>query len=199
MFYYNKKSRKKIIHTAECFHVYNVDINDIGWFEAVADAYNKGYRFCKHCNPLIRMYNNESRQINDYCRENGLSYNLGNKSIVIYSIDSMWQITLDKNSRIILYHKNDFKTNKDHLSEINGYHLQGDAKKDSILDYLKYIVEHDFYRMHNPIFINKKKKASPPPKKGTKRYKSELKKIEKYERKKAIKNVVNLIDSLSAI
>lgn len=50
------------------------------------------------------------------------------------------------------------------------------AEKDSILDYLKYIVEHGYYRMHNPIYIAKKKKASPPPKKGTKRYKSELKK-----------------------
>ena len=106
-------------------------------------------------------------------------------------------IVVDKKNRIVLYHKNDFTTDKDHLSEISGYHLQGDARRNSIVTYLQYIVDHDYYRMLNPVYIPKKKKDSPPPRKGTKRYKSTQRRIEKYERKRAIKNVLNLIESLN--
>ena len=104
---------------------------------------------------------------------------------------------MDKKNRIVLYHKNDFKTDKDHLSEISGYHLQGDARRKSIVEYLQYIVDHDYYRMLNPVYIPKKKKESPPPRKGTRRYKSAQRRIEKYERKRAISNVLSLIESLS--
>lgn len=197
MYYYSKKSRKKIIHTIECFHINDPDINDIGWFETLPEAYEQGYRLCKHCNPLFKQYKKELEQINDFCRENGLSVHLSNRSISIYSIKSKWKIALDKKNRMVLYHKNDFETNKDHLSEISGYHLQGDARRGSVVAYLKYIVEHDYYRIINPVYIPKKKKDSPPPRKGTKRYKSAQRRTEKYERRQAIRNVLNLIDSLS--
>ena len=121
---------------------------------------------------------------------------LGSKCISIRSIKSKWKITLDENYKIVLYHKNDFTTNKDHLSVISGYHLQGDVLKDSIIAYLQYIVDHDYFRMVNPLYIPQNKKVSSPPKKGTKRYKKSQRKLEKNERKKAIKNVLNLIDSL---
>lgn len=197
MYYYSKKNRKNIIHTIECFHINNTDITDIGWFETLSEAYEQGYRLCKHCNPLFRCYRKESDKIIDFCRENGLSVHLSDSDISVYSIESEWKIVLDKKSRLALYHKNDFKTNKDRLSEISGYHLQGDARRRSIVAYLKYIIEHDYYRMLNPVYIPKEKKKSPPPKKGTKRYKSTQRRIERYERKRAVKNVLDLIDSLS--
>lgn len=197
MYYYNKKSAKKIIHTFECFHIVHTCIEDIGWFETLKEAYQQGYRFCKHCNPLFKYYKAENKEIIDFCRKNGLSVILRNKNILVCSIKSNWKITLDKNNRIVLYHKNEFETNRDYLSEINGYHLQGDARRDSIVSYLNYIIRHDDYRMQNPIYISKKEKESPPPRKGTKRYKSLQRRIEKYERKKAIRNVLDLIDSLS--
>ena len=104
---------------------------------------------------------------------------------------------MDTKNSIVLYHRNDFKTDKDHLSEIKGYHLQGDVKKTSIIEYLQYIVDHDYFRMLNPVHIPKKKKESPPPRKGTRRYKSAQRRIEKYERKRAIYNVLNIIESLN--
>ena len=55
--------------------------------------------------------------------------------------------------------------------------------------------EIDYYRRFNP--AHTPKKESPPPIKGTKRYKSTQRKVKKYERKRAIKNVLDLIDSLS--
>lgn len=197
MYYYSKKSNQKIIHMIECFHIHSTDINDIGWFETLPEAYKQGYRLCHHCNPLFKHYNKENREIIEFCHENGLSVYLKDKYISICSAQSQWKIVLDKDNRIILYHKNSFEKNKDCLSEINGYHLQGDIRKSSVVEYLKYIVRHDYYRMLHPVYIPKKKKVSPPPRKGTKRYKSAQKRIEKHKRKQAIKNVLDLIDSLS--
>lgn len=178
MYYYNKKSAKKIIHTFECFHIVNTCIEDIGWFETLKEAYQQGYRFCKHCNSLFKYYKAENKEIIDFCRKNGLSVILRNKNILVCSIKSNWKITLDKNNRIVLYHKNEFETNRDYLSEINGYHLQGDARRDSIVSYLNYIIRHDDYRMQNPIYISKKEKESPHPEKeqnDIKAYSEELK------------------------
>lgn len=195
MYYYCKNSRKKIIHFIACFHIQHTGLDSIGWFETLTEAYEQGYRLCRHCNPLVRHYKQESDEITEFCRRNGLAVSLHNKCISICSIRSKWKIALDKKNRIVLYHKNDFATEKDHLSEISGYHLQRDTRKNSIVAYLQYIVDHDYYRMLNPVHIPKQKKESPP-RKGTKRYKSAQRRIEKYERRKAISNVLNLIESL---
>lgn len=196
MYCYCKNSRKKIIHSIECFHVRKTEIDNIGWFESLSEACEHGYRLCKHCNPLVKCYKREDNEIIDFCRKNGLSVRLESKYIYICSIKSKWKIALDKKNRLVLYHKNDFTTNKDHLSEISGYHLQGDVLRNSIIAYLQYIVDHDYFRMVNPLYIPQNKKVSPPPKKGTKRYRKSQRRIEKNERKKAIKNVLDLIDSL---
>ena len=197
MYYYCKNSKKKIIHSIECFHVQHSKIDNVGWFETLNQAYGQGYRLCKHCSPLVKHYKREEGEITEFCRKNGLAVYLSNKCISISSTRSRWKIALDKQNKIVLYHKNDFTTNKDHLSEISGYHLQGDARRDSIVAYLQYIVDHDYYRMLNPVHIPQKQRESPPPRKGTKRYKRAQRSMEKYERKQAIKNVLNLIDSLS--
>ncbi len=54
MYYFRKKSKGKIIHTADCFHLFNTDIRNIGWFETLSEA--KGYRLCKHCNINSNSY-----------------------------------------------------------------------------------------------------------------------------------------------
>ena len=85
MYYYCKNSRKKIIHSIECFHVHHTEIDNIGWFESLPEAYEQGYRLCKHCNPLIKHYKREDDAIVDFCRKNGLSVHLGNKCIFTHS------------------------------------------------------------------------------------------------------------------
>lgn len=195
MYYYSKKSRKKIIHTQACFHIASTGLDDIGWFETLPEAYENGYRLCKHCSPLAKHYRKENREILDFCSKNGLSVHLGNRSIAVTSPRSMWKIAIGSDKEIILYHKNTFETERDHLSEIKGYHLQRDVSKDSVVAYLEYIVEHDFFRILNPIH-NKPKKEVPPPRKGTRRYKREQRRIEKCAKKRAIRNVLSIIESL---
>ena len=197
MYYYSKKSGSKIIHKTDCFCIQNTDINDLGWFETLSEAYSQGYCFCGHCNPLFKPYNKELDEMMEYCRKNGLSFWRSSRFISICSTRSEWRIALDKNDRIVLYHKNDFKTDRDHLSEIKGYHFQGDVRHDSIVKYMEYIVDHDYFRMLNPVYAPRKKEITPP-QKGSKRYKSAQKRFKKFERKREIRNVLNLIDSLSA-
>lgn len=196
MYYFRKKSKGKIIHTADCFHLFNTDIRNIGWFETLSEAYAKGYRLCKHCNPLFKYFKKEEDQIYDFCREKGMSVRLNNRSISVDSIYSVWKIAPDENNKIILYHKNSFETKKDCLSEIAGYHLQGDVRRENILGYLNYIIDHDYFRMFNPVHVPKKAIESAQPKKGTKKYRSQQIRIKKYERRQAINNVIGLIDSL---
>ncbi len=198
MYFYSKKSRSKIIHTDECHHVLGTGIDDIGSFESLHEAYDGGYRFCKHCNPMHKRYKRECEDILRMSAAHGLSVYSGNRYVSIASVISKWKITLDNDKNMILYHKNEFKKPGDEFSEVLGYHLQGDVCKNSILSYLEYVIEHDYFRMMHPIRIPKVKKVSSPARKGTKRYKSEQRRNEKKQRKQAIRNVLELIDSLKA-
>ena len=196
MYFYCKKSKEKIIHLEDCFHISKKILNDIGYFESLNDAYKQGYRLCKHCNPMEKQYQKECDDILKICANKGLSVYSGDRYIAITSVSSKWKIALDKNNDMVLYHKNDFETPNDCMSPIVGYHLQGDVKKNSIISYLNYIIEHDYFRMVNPVAIPRKMVIPPPPKKGTKRYRKEQKKNAQLQKKYAVKNVLNLIDSL---
>lgn len=197
MYYYCKKSKKRIIHLQECFHTLKLDDENWGSFETLAEAYEQGYRLCKHCNLLAKQYRKEHKGIINFCQRKGLRVSFGYRNIAVASVHSKWLIAIDEKSKFILYHKNTFETEKDCLSEIKGYHKQYDVLKGSIIDYLNYIVEHDYFRMMRPVQGPKKKKEYHPPRKGTRRYKSAQRRIEKIKRKEAIDNVLNLIDSLN--
>jgi len=64
----------------------------------------------------------------------------------------------------------------------------------TLLGYLEYIVEHDYFRMLNPIHPAPKKKE--PPRKGTKRYRKQQKRAKKQALRESIRNVLNLIDTI---
>lgn len=196
MYYYNKQSKVKVIHTDKCFHISVERHKDVGHFETLREAYEQGYRLCKHCNLMHRQYKKECDEILEMSSKHGLSVYSGNRYISITSLASKWKLTLDKDQKLVLYHKNEFETPNDSLSQVLGYHFQGDVKQSSIVSYLNYIIEHDYFRMMHPVIKPKKKKESPPPRKGTRRYKSAQRRNEKNQRKQAIKNVLDLIDSL---
>ena len=198
MYYYSKHSDKKIIHMNECLHITKSYIDCIGWFENLSEAYEQGYRLCKHCSPIEKLCRTDRQEIINFCANNGLSLYKGNKSISVMSTLSEWKITVDDANKAVLYHKNTFKTEKDHLSKIEGYHWQRDILKDNVLDYLGYIVEHDYFRMFNPVHYRSKNTEIKPPRIGTRRYKKTQRRKEKIERRNAIRNVLNLIDSLNA-
>lgn len=98
MYFYCKKSKVKVVHMEECFHVSKKALKDIGYFESLSEAYEQGYRLCKHCNLMDKQYQKECEEILEICTNKGLSVYSGKRYIAITSISSKWKIALDKNN-----------------------------------------------------------------------------------------------------
>ena len=105
MFYYSKRSHRRIVHTQACFLVRGFAPETIGTFETLSEALDAGYRLCRRCNPILRQYRKEQMAILDYCRENGLSFHLNDRYLSIISPISQWRVTVSPSGTTMLYHK----------------------------------------------------------------------------------------------
>ena len=197
MYYYSKKSSRKIVHTESCAYKNHLAPEDIGTFDTLQQAYEKGYRLCKICHPVKKQYRKEETEILDYCRRHGMICSSCKKGIHVSSTISTWIITATDNGKTELYHRNTKKLAKDGMSIIPGYHQQYKSF-DSIIDYLAYIEDHDFYRQIHPEVMPRKAKVKAPPKKGTRRYRNQMKKQKRVQRSQAISSVLLLINSLDS-
>ena len=197
MFYYSKKSRKKIVHTKNCFIARGVDPKSVGTFATLAEAFHAGYRLCKRCNPIARQYKKEQEDLLNYCYRNGMSCYYYDRNFKITSTISKWIVTVSPSGRTQLYHKNTKALPSDEQSFVPGYHYQH-VQRGSLMEYLEYINEHDFYRNRHPEMMNKSNAKKAPPKKGTKRWRKEQAKLKSIERKRSIRNVLNIIDSFNS-
>lgn len=200
MFYYSKRSHRKIVHTQACFLVCGFAPESVGTFETLSEALDAGYRLCRRCNPILRQYRKEQMAILDYCRENGMSFHWNDRYFSIISPISQWRVTVSPSGTTMLYHKNTKSLASDAASAIRGYHNQRISFR-SLLQYFTYITSHDAYRMHHPeaphaALAQKPPKHKEPPRKGTKRWHREQTRRRAAERKRAIRNVLALIDSL---
>ncbi len=151
MFYYSKKSRRKIIHVDKCSHLRKTPKEFIGTFKTADEAFRNGYRFCKHCNVLKKKYRSEKKQIMNFCKLNGLTVNLENECIAVKSADSQWKIIPHSQTLVQLYHKNTYIKKNDSKSLICGYHNQNTFRSD-ICAMLAYITDHDSFRTDNPLY-----------------------------------------------
>lgn len=134
----------------------------------------------------------EQIKLENFCQKNRLSYFVNNGNLHIKTHHSKWIILVSNNKNSLeLHHQNSYQ--KEHEDSVPGHHKQSHSSN-SILGYMEYINEHEHYRMLNPLHIVTKKE---PPKKGTRRYRGLQKAMARKERKKQIRNVLNLIDSLS--
>ena len=149
MFYYSKRSHRKIVHTKSCFLVRGFDPEAIGTFETLPEALDAGYRLCRRCNPILCQYQKEQTAILDYCRENGMSFRLNDRYLSIISPISRWRVTVSPSGTTMLYHKNTELRASDAASAIRGYHNQH-IRFRSLPEYFSYITSHDAFRMHHP-------------------------------------------------
>ena len=196
MYYYSKKSRQKIVHLGCCCYHQAMDPSTIGNFYSLAEAYNEGYRLCKHCDPLTKQYYREETALHEFCCGNGLSIHLGKRGLWVRTPRSEWRIIADENCNgTKLFHRNEIHPEARSYDRLTSYHDQK-VNYPTLLEYLTYILDHDYYRMLNPVHIAPPKKE--PPLKGTKRYRKALAKQRKRERNDAVRNVLTLIDSLSS-
>ena len=192
MYYYCKNNEKKIVHLANCHHIRKTEISKLASFDNITEAEEKGYHVCKHCAGLKSYLRNEKEEIHAVQKKHGIVVITTLSYMYINTVNEQWIIIFDDERNCLkLFHRNSFETGAP--TQIPHYHCQN-FDSDTLCGYLNYIVEHDEYRKGTPLRIkqNKPKKA----RKGSKRYKNQQKKIAKKQHKYAVKNVLNLIDSL---
>lgn len=200
MFYYIKKCRSKTVHLKGCRHIGHCADAEIGTFIDLTQADLSGYRLCNHCNLIQKQYKAEEEKILDICQKYGFSYYQRDRIATVTTTVSKWKITVNNvGTQMNLYHRNSFDIPGE-VSIIPNYHYQNVTYK-NIIGFLDYILRHDIYRKKHPLEENKKVNT-PPPIKGTKRYRKEKKKLERktarIERRNSITRVLSLIESLQS-
>lgn len=144
MIYANKNSVKKVIHIKECSYLKNKEQKNIIVFFDMGEAFRQGYMLCQKCNPIKKQYFREGVFINNFAKANNLKVELGKQEINIQSSLEQWKIVVAHDGYgMALYHRN--TENRYNDNYVPNYHNQGVARE-TIVDYLKYIVKHDIYK-----------------------------------------------------
>lgn len=194
MFYYSTNAKKIILHFKKCQHVKAIKKENLATVPSVVEAQKQGIgiSICKCCSTLGKEYHKNQKEIFDFAYKNGIRCYMIKGTMRVDTVSEKWLIVpLSNKESYELHHKNKFDT--DRCDSIPGYHNQHFGSS-SILEMLQYISEHEWYRMIHPLQIKHEKT---PPKKGTKRWISQQKTQKKKERKKQIRNVLELIESLA--
>ena len=124
MYYYSKRSRSKIVHQSTCQHIQNVSVEDVGSFENLEDAYAAGYRLCRHCSPIAKLYRKESDVLQGYCQSHAASVFFKDRFIGISTPISDWRIIPSgKGNEVVLYHKNTCFKKVYHFVHITAYYV----------------------------------------------------------------------------
>ena len=191
MLYYSEFSKGKIVHFNNCPSVKRIKEENRKAFGSVFYAIRNGYKLCKHCNPLEKLYEKDREEVKEFCHQNVIAMNYKGYEIVFTTPWSTWKIIPINKDEYALYHANE-KIEKHSKGELEGYHIQN-FSFNNLLDLCKYIVRHDKYRYKHPV---QTQKNPPPPKKGTKRWTEKQKRKKRNEKRMAAHNVVRLIKSL---
>lgn len=144
--------------------------------------------------PIESYLNMEKKELDSYCRDNGLYYRLNSEksTLDVISKSGEWKIVVDGDENLIrLYHRNHHWTKERSL--ILGYHRQY-ISSDTLMGYMKYIVNHDMYREENPLY---KHLVDSKTVKGSKRWKKNQQKAERVRKSRRIRYVNAILDSIS--
>ena len=192
MFYYSTKFKRMTLHFEGCHHVKSIKNENKAEISSVLQARTEGFRMCKCCSPIQKDYIKNQNEIFDFAISNGIRCYMSRGSMCVQTVREKWLIVATgKGCELELHHKNKYETEND--DSVPGYHNQH-FRRISVMEMLKYISEHELYRMIHPLQVKKQKL---PPKKGTKRWVSQQRTQKKKEKKQQIRNVLNLIDSLA--
>lgn len=181
-------------------HIYDVtrlyQMPEIQAFLAETDELKRLVRLTKDTDSyyIAKLYRKESDVLQGYCQSHAASVFFKDRFIGISTPISDWRIIPSgKGNEVVLYHKNTLGDKK--TGPVPRYHLQW-VSQNTISGYLEYISDHDLYRNMHPLYPVQSKKNSPPPMKGTKRYRKEQKRAAKKARRQSIAHVLTLIENL---
>lgn len=202
MYVYSKRNHRKIIHTQYCRYIQNRSKDDLGYFYNKYDAFSKGFRLCKYCSRIGKLYMKQQKAVTEFCAEKNYSISLDNDVLNIITPFSKWKTTFSKNgNKLKLYHRNSIYSLNNNKKHISDYHQQCFFNAD-LLIVLDYIYNHDKYRLNHPYESNiiKTTKKKIRPGQRSKRRNAALRKYEKKKRKKKlVKLVYTIMDKLDDI
>ena len=191
--YYSKAVSHPVLHTADCPHCQRINPENLMSIKSLKGIIDFGLRYCLTCNPWEKIMKKEEAAFAAHCASNGILFRRNKLGLRLTTPRSEWQIVYD-GKRTHLYHRNVLHEDKRPTDLIPGFHDQN-VSCASLVQYCEYIVDHDYYRMLNPMYP---KVVKTPPIKGTKRYQKEQKQAERRVRREAISNMHRLIAALSA-
>lgn len=200
MFYYSKNSRNKVVHIRGCHYIKNTDAAQLGSFSSIANAYREGFNPCHYCSNILKLYRKEKKKVPAYKKDNCIGIRLFKRYIEIKTDCGEWRILPSSaQGKTHLFHKNYQNRRSDYESEIPGFHDQC-VSRDSLKDYIGYIVRHDRERAAEMKNEKKSAQGTPPKKtkgKSHKRYCKQMKAFKKRQRKKRIRELWFALECLA--
>lgn len=122
------------------------------------DAERKGYRPCKCCDGIQYLYKMEKEKLQRYAEQFHLDVDMRDHKIYVRTDAGCWKIIYRiRMQRFILLHRN-YAKERIPLEDVEKipFHRQGDVPESgSIMKYLKYIKEHDEYKLKMPVDYRK--------------------------------------------
>lgn len=110
MYYYSRKSTRKVVHRMNCHYKRKINGAAIGTFYTLKEAAEAGYRLCHHCSEIRRQYRKEELEIQRFCREFYSSCRPEGEAIEIETLYSRWKIIKSRAGKMDIYHKNTIKS-----------------------------------------------------------------------------------------
>lgn len=193
MYICSKSHGEKIYHCQSCFYARKIKQQNRIFYHTKAEAIAKGYRACNCCAPVARKFRAEKRALIEYAKVNHINMWLEDNAVYMETGNGAWKIIkTEKSRRLILFHANreNYKwCQKKNGKIIHHYHIQKDINSQSILKYMKYIYKHDLWR------ASKKDEYKRMPV-STKSQRRKRKEEEERARRRAVGDVLNLIEIL---
>ncbi len=200
MFIYSKLRGTKVYHAETCGYCKNIKKENIGYFHSREEAQNNHYHACQHCSIVARLYKQQGPHVQVYCKQNDFrcEYVPVLDQIHITSPVDDWLI-VHHGKKFEVYHRNYSYIDKGN-SKIKGYHNQK-WRFTSLLDTIKSVADHQISIMDKDnlpscvkhYLFSKYMGKSP---KGRKRKAKEAREQKKFNKRVAIRSVLDLIDQL---
>lgn len=193
MYISTKSHGEKIFHNQFCTYAKRIKPENIIEVETTKKFRKMGYRACNCCSFMGKKYKAECEELQSYAKRNYMKIWLEDDAVYVETNIAAWKITqYSTTQNICLLHAN--TENYRFLAKKNGkiihtYHMQGDIRSKTIMGYLQYIKRHDEWRTN----IMNEYKSIPV---STKRQRKQNKNARINGKKKAVCNVLNMLEVL---
>ena len=199
MYIRSKEARK--IHKDNCPYCKKISAKNRLQYEHTDDAINDGCVFCQYCSPIVERLNNKKEHLKEVARRLKLKCKVKDGILIVDDGLSKWKLYYSSRRRnILVYHQNHSTMySKRDTSPVDGYHRQK-VLTTSIENTLEYIHDHfHTYLMNNKLpekIQNRAKDIFYEKKRKYKRNDKSHKKEKYIAKRKAVCNVLSLIEGL---